>query len=393
MDGEFCVQLLPGKDRPVLAHHLWIFSGALKSIPRNIPDGTLVCVVSSKGDFLCKAFFNKKSSIIGRVLAYEPIDAKKAISSHIKKAVAFRRALFKDFSGSMCRLVNAEADMLSGLIVDLYDTCAVIQISSLGMDVHSETIISALKEELHLSWVYEKSNSPARAREGLKPFLRTHFGVEQEFVQVSEGPLRFLVSIIEGQKTGFFIDQRENRESVSRLSRSRRVLNCCCYSGAFSIAALKGGAVACTSVDVSQKALDLLEKNLQLNDIDPAVHRSVCSDVFDFLRQNSLEYDLVILDPPAFAKRRQDVDSALSGYREMNRLALEKMPDRSFLLTCSCSYHVDAASFYAMLKVASLEAKRQVKILSQHRHAWDHPTSLTHPETDYLKSALLYVEG
>jgi 23S rRNA (cytosine1962-C5)-methyltransferase len=392
MDCKNCLQLLPGRERPIRARHLWIFSGALSKIPQNIPDGSLVDVISHSGSFLGKAFFNKKSSIIGRILTFEDSTAKEAIRSHIHKAISLRKALFGSLSRKMCRLVNAEADMLSGLIVDLYDACAVIQISALGMEQHKEDIVAALRDELQLTWIYEKSSSPSRSKEGLKNVEKTLFGSEQEFVEVTENGIHFLVSILEGQKTGFFIDQRENRESIARLSSGRNILNCCCYSGAFSVVGLAAGALSCTSVDVSQKALDLLEKNLHRNNIDTTLHHSVCADVFAYLKDNPLKYDLVVLDPPAFAKRKQDVPSALSGYRELNRTVLQKIPSGSFLLTCSCSYHVDLESFSAMLKVSSLEAKRQVKVLSLHRHAWDHPTSLTHPETDYLKSALLYVE-
>ena len=392
MDCKNCLKLLPGRERPVLSHHLWIFSGALQKIPQDIPDGSLVDIVSHRGDFLGKAFFNKKSSIVGRILTFENISVQEAIRLNIHKAIALRKALFGTFSRKMCRLVNAEADMLSGLIVDLYDTCAVIQISALGMEQYKEDIVAALNDELQLTWIYEKSSSPSRSKEGLKNVEKTLLGSEQELIEVTENEVHFFVSILEGQKTGFFIDQRENRESIARLSRGRNILNCCCYSGAFSVAGLAAGAASCTSVDVSQKALDLLQKNLQLNNINTKTHRSICADVFAYLKDNPLNYDLIILDPPAFAKRKQDVPSALSGYRELNRTVLQKMPTGSFLLTCSCSYHVDLEAFYAMLKVSSLEAKRQVKVLSQHRHAWDHPTSLTHPETDYLKSVLLYVE-
>ena len=385
--------LAPGKERSILARHLWIFSGAVKKIHPDLADGECVDVLASTGEFLAKAFLNRSSSIIGRILSFDRSSVEEAITGHLRRALAFRRQLFGDLSGRLCRLVNAEADMLSGLVVDLYDTAAVLQISALGMERYKQLIVDVLRSELSLTWVVEKSTSPSRKKEGLSTQIQTLWGEERDQIVVGEDGLKFAVHVLEGQKTGFFIDQRETREIVRRLAPSRRVLNCFSYSGAFSVADLCSGAASCLSLDSSEQALKLVQENLQLNGLggDPR-HQSVCDDAFAWLEKNPLDFDLVILDPPAFAKRQQDVDRAIKGYREINRRAIQKVPSGSFLLTCSCSYHVQPAEFLGMLKSAALHSGRQVRLLSSHRHAWDHPMNMYHPETDYLKSALLYIE-
>ncbi len=385
--------LASGRERAVLSRHQWIFSGAVQSIDHSAQNGDCIDIVSSIGEFLGIAFLNRTSSIVGRMLSFDKISVEEALHENLLKAFAFRKKLFGDLSGKMCRLVNAEADMLSGLVVDLYDTTAVIQISSLGMEKYKGLILDILKAEFPLTWIFEKSTSPSRKKEGMKLVEETLWGVEKSRIIVNEDDLQFSIAIKGGQKTGFFIDQRETRDTVRRLAPGRRVLNCFSYSGAFSVAALSSGAASCCSIDSSEQALLLIAENLALNGMsgDPR-HTSVCADVFLWLEREPLDFDLIVLDPPAFAKRKQDLDVAMKGYREINRRALQKMPSGSFLLTCSCSYHVQPTEFMAMLKQAALHSGRRVRVLSNHRHAWDHPSSIYHPETDYLKSALLYVE-
>jgi 23S rRNA (cytosine1962-C5)-methyltransferase len=339
------------------------------------------------------AFLNHASSIVGRIVSFEKMTGEDAIKRNLLKAIAFRKKLFGNLSGRMCRLVNAEADMLSGLVIDLYDTTAVFQISSLGMEKNKAHIVDVLRSELPIEWIFEKSTSPSRKIERMPLVETTIFGTEKSRIIVEEEGLKFSISVKNGQKTGFFIDQRETRGIIRRLAPGRRVLNCFSYSGAFSVAALAAGATSCCSIDSSEHALVLVAENLALNGLDrDSRHTSVCADVFSWLEKEPIDFDVVILDPPAFAKRKQDIDVALKGYREINRRALQKMPAGSFLLTCSCSYHVSPADFMTMLKQAAIHSGRQVRVLSSHRHAWDHPMSIYHPETDYLKSALLYVE-
>jgi 23S rRNA (cytosine1962-C5)-methyltransferase len=393
MTSQQMMILAPGRERSVLSRHQWIFSGAVKKISQSSEDGDCIDILASTGEFLAIAFLNRSSSIVGRILSFEKKSVEEALNDNLLKAFAFRRRLFGDLSGKMCRLVNAEADMLSGLVIDLYDTTAVIQISSLGMEKYKGFILEVLRSSLTLTWIFEKSTSPSRKKEGMPLVEETLWGEEKSRIIVKEDGLQFAISVKGGQKTGFFIDQRETRDSVRRLASGRRVLNCFSYSGAFSVAALSAGAMSCCSIDSSEQALKLIEENLVLNGLQgDHRHTSICADVFTWLEKEPLDFDLIVLDPPAFAKRKQDLDVAMKGYREINRRALQKMPSGSFLLTCSCSYHVQPTEFMAMLKHAAMQSSRRVRVLSHHRHAWDHPCSIYHPETDYLKSALLYVE-
>jgi 23S rRNA (cytosine1962-C5)-methyltransferase len=235
--------------------------------------------------------------------------------------------------------------------------------------------------------IYEKSVSAARKLEGLADNEDILFGDLTPEVTITENGIEYIVSIEDGQKTGFFLDQREMRKKVMELASGRRVLNCFAYTGGFSLAALKGGAVHVDSVDICPRACDLARRN----NTDEARHSIFEADAFEFLKNSPMDYDLVILDPPAFAKKRADVTSACQGYKEINRRVLEKIPARSFLLTSSCSSYIDDSLFQNLIFQASLEAKRNVRIVGRHILAMDHPISIYHPEGDYLKSLLLYV--
>ena len=387
------IYLKPGRERSVLARHLWIFSGAVDNIA-DIIDGGVHPVYSSKKAFLGLAYFNSRCSIIGRMISYTNQDPEEAITHTLEKSIRMRKGLMPQNPFEMYRLVHAEADSLPGLVVDLYGDVAVLQIATLGMDAFKNTIVDVLRKNFTLNWIYERSISSSRKMEGLPPVEKTLFGDEREETIAQENSIRYLVDIKKGQKTGFFLDQREMRSLVRSHSFGRHLLNCFSYSGGFSLAALMGGASSCHSVDISRSALDLLEKNLSLNGLaDDKRHTSLCEDVFKYLReQENFFYDFVILDPPAFSKKPHDVRNALKGYREINSQTMKKMPPGSLLLTCSCSYFVKNDQFLEMLKESSLLASRSVRILASHHGSFDHPTSLVHPETEYLKSYLLYIE-
>lgn len=387
------IRLKPGREKSLLSRHLWIFSGAVAN-SNDIVSGSVHPVVSATGQKLGIAYFNERCSLIGRILSFEETSPEKALATHIQKSISLRKSLFSFTSSTMCRLVHAEADRLPGLIVDLYGDVAVIQIATKGMERLKETIVHSLKEELSLTWIYERSSSSSRKMEGLSPFEGTLWGTEREKVYAEESGILYSIDIKHGQKTGFFLDQREMRSLVQRFSDKRRVLNCFSYSGGFSLAALRGGASSCHSLDVSQSALSLLDENLRLNDFAGTPrHTSRCEDVFDFLRSTeTLPYDFVILDPPAFAKKRNDIPNALRGYREINSQVMKKLPQGSLLLTCSCSYFITEDDFLRMVKEASLHANRYVRVITKHHTSFDHPIAVTHPENEYLKSFLLYVD-
>lgn len=378
-----CVILKPGKEKSVLRRHPWIFSGAIQTLPP-CKDGDIFPVYSSSGALLGHAYFHTKNSLAGRFLNFDDEDPGQTVRSQLSKSIALRKQLMNPDTNAY-RLVNAEGDGLPGLIVDQYGAVLVLQINTCGMEQLRPLIVEVLIDELHPKTLYEKSVSSARKQEGLLEKEGLLYGAAVEEVSILENGLPFLVSIPKGQKTGLFLDQREMRKKIGLLAKGKRVLNCFSYTGGFSLAALHGGAASVTSIDISKEACALSARNTP-------PHLILEADVFDFLRTEPLDYDLIILDPPAFAKKRVDIPAACQGYKEINRLALKKMPAHSLLLTSSCSSYIDDVLFQDLIAQASAEAKRSVRILGKHEHAFDHPISIYHPEGHYLKSLLLFIE-
>lgn len=385
------VVLKPDRERSLLNRHPWIFSGAIDILPE-FEQGEVLSVYSSSGQYLAQAYFHKDNSLSGRVLAfiYDADDV--IIDKHLDRAIQMRQNTFYHKRTTCFRLVNAEADELPGLIIDIYNTIAVIQIGTWGMERLKETVLSLLLKKLpYLTGVLEKSTSSARIQEGLEEEKAVLFGrVPQELI-VKENDLLFHVAIEKGQKTGLFLDQREMRQLIFKHAKGKRVLNCFSYSGGFSLFALAGGAQHVTSVDISGSACELARRNTLLNGFSMQSHTIIQADVFEYLRKEDLPFDLVILDPPAFAKKRQDIQNACHGYKEINSLSLAKMPYDSLLLSSSCSYFVNETLFRQLLFQVAAEKKRSVSILSKHVQASDHPISLFHLEGDYLKSFFLRV--
>jgi len=383
------ITLKPGREKSLYSRHPWIFSGAIAKLP-DFADGDILPIQSHKGEHLGFGYANKKSNIICRMLTFQNKEPLAALKEHILQALALRKRVVGTKTNAM-RLINAEGDLIPGLIVDQYDDVLVIQISTLGMQKLKHVVVDILQKELTPSWIYEASTTPARKEEGLAECKETVAGTPKEDILIYEGDVKFYVNPLKGQKTGFFQDLREMRALVGQLSKGKKVLNCFSYTGAFSCFALHGGATHVTSVDISKEAIEQATKHMLLNNFDAARHTEVVADCFDFLRKDPLQYDIIILDPPAFAKRKSDVTQAIKGYQEINRQALLKMPKGSILLTCSCSYHVDEPLFTKMLFHAAREAKRELRILQNHRLAFDHPLNIYHPESSYLKSFLCYI--
>lgn len=381
------VVLKAGKEKSLLRQHPWIFSGAIASLP-SFEFGEVLSVYSSEGIFLAQAYFHPTNSLAGRVLSFQQGSVYETIKQNILNSISLRESLKL---GSSYRLIHAEGDDLPGLIVDKYEDILVLQINTYGMERLKPFIIETLAERFQPKAIYEKSVSSARRLEGLSDFEGVVYGEEVDQVEIEENGVRFLVSIRHGQKTGFFFDQRNMRQLIGQHARGKRVLNCFSYSGGFSLFALKGAASHVTSVDICPKGNALARQNTLLNGFDLEKHKIIQEDAFDFLKHSSLDYQLVILDPPAFAKKLSDQKAACLGYKALNRLALEKMPANSLLLTCSCSYHIDGGLFQNLLFQAAQEAGRKVKIVSRHHQAYDHPISLCHPEGEYLKSLFLYI--
>jgi 23S rRNA (cytosine1962-C5)-methyltransferase len=390
--SEKKVILKKGKERSIVQNrHPWIFSGAIDSASESMIPGDLAFIYSFDGEFLAQGYFNLENSLAGRILSFDKKPIQKVIEEKIKAAKNFRLSLL-DLSHTNCfRLINAEEDGLPGLIVDCYDQVLVMQINTAGMQQLKKTIIDLLCKELNPLSIYEKSTSRARSQEDLPPEEGFVYGEETPEITVQENGISFIVSIVEGQKTGFFLDQREMRKKVGQLAKGRRLLNCFSYSGGFSLHALKGGAEHVTSIDSCSKASALCQRNSDLAGFSS--HIILQEDVFDFLKKDNLKsYDFIILDPPAFAKKRGEIDSAALGYQQINETVFKNCNPGSLLLTCSCSYYIDMDHFKQIVFKAASSAKREVKILSRHIQALDHPVSLYHPEGDYLKSLLLWIE-
>lgn len=383
--------LKKGKDKAIRNRHHWIFSGAIDTIS-DYEDGEFLPVFGSAGELLGTAYFNHKSSIAGRMVSFDSTDPLQAIERNISNAIEMRQNFFNPIHTNGYRLINGEGDCLPGLIVDKYHDVLVFQLSTKGMDKLRPWLVETFAKKLNPRCIYEKSLLPSRKEEGLHETEGVLYGEDVESVEILENGLKFKVGLKESQKTGFFLDHREMRKLIGTLSKDKKVLNCFSYTGGFSVYALNGGARVVDSVDISEASMQLAEHNVGLNGFSRHDNGFFVDDVFNFLRENPLDYDIIILDPPAFAKKRKDVVAACRGYKDINRVALQKMPAKSLLLSCSCSYFVDEALFQKVVFQASIEAKRTVKIIQRHHLAIDHPINICHPEGDYLKSLLLYVD-
>lgn len=382
------VILKKGKEKPLLNRHPWIFSGAVAAMPQGAA-GEIYPIYSHSKELLGYGYFNAKASIAGRVLSFGDLSAREALKQNLVKAIEFRKTLFSSDTTAY-RIVNGEGDFIPGLIVDKYGDHLVIQVGTLGIEQLKGEIVSTLQELIKPQAIYEKSSLPSRKEEGLKEMHGWLTPVGSSEQTILENGLQFRVSLTEGQKTGFFLDQREMRQKVRTLSNEKMVLNCFGYTGGFSVYAAAGGAKKVDTLDISEKAIQLAQINMELNAPKTSA-QFFTEDVFTFLRNHPLNYDLAILDPPAFAKRQKDVVQACRGYKDINRLAIQKMPPNSFLITCSCSHFVDEKLFTTVVFQAASEAKRSVQILGRHILAPDHPINLSHPEGSYLKSLYLKI--
>ena len=388
--GTAGVVLKKGREQSVLNHHHWIFSGAIASYPANFQDGEIYPVLSSEGQVLGHGYFNRRCSLAGRLLSFGQDEPYSTLKENLRQAVELRKKVYP--RAEAVRLVNGESDHLPGLIVDQYGPGLVIQVSTLGLERLKPLILEELISLLRPAFIYEKSTLPSRREEGLPDFAGLLYGQLEEPILVEENGLKFKVFISEAQKTGFFLDQRQMRELVGQMTEGFKVLDGFSYTGGFALAALKGGAREVELVDYSRKALEVARENILLNGFSEERFRIINEDMFSFLEaQASLPHDLVILDPPAFAKKKADLKKAIKAYRRLNALTMSRMKAGSFLLTFSCSYYVEASLFQKIIFQAALEANREARIIQRHRMSFDHPVNVFHPESDYLKGLLLYL--
>lgn len=383
------------KEASVLRFHPWIFSGAIYEKPSSIKDGEVVEVYDAKDNYLATGHF-QRGSIMVRICSFEKTDlAQDFWNNKIQKAYQLRQSLSLSSRDTNCyRLIHGEGDGLPGLIIDIYATTAVIQCHSIGMYYERTKIAQAIQQvygDTILS-IYNKSAAalpPDFGKTTQDDYLLGN-GAEGT---VSEYGHRFAVNWESGQKTGFFLDQRENRKLLAHYAKDKKILNAFCYSGGFSIYALQAGARLVHSVDISQKAIDLTNINVTLNEGFKGQHEAFTADVMQFIKnENSTNYDLMIVDPPAFAKSIKKRHNAVQGYKRLNSLALQKIAANGILFTFSCSQVVDERLFYNTIVSAAIEAGRKVRVLHRLSQPADHPVGLFHPEGSYLKGLVLFVE-
>ncbi len=389
------VQLKRGKEESLDRFHPWVFSGAIARLPENLEEGDIVTVKASDDRTIGVGHY-QIGSIAVRMLDFGLTDINKDFyTSRLDQALRLRKALgLKRSDNDAYRLVHGEGDFLPGLVVDIYGDTAVVQAHSPGMHYAREVIASSLVnlDGLGVKNVYYKSETTLPYKAHLDPQNTYLIGKADTDIAIENG-LKFHVDWLRGQKTGFFVDQRDNRSLLEKFSAGRRVLNMFCYTGGFSVYAMRGGAVKVDSVDSSEKAISLTDANIALNYPDDPRHKSTAIDAFKYLDEmENGAYDLIVLDPPAFAKHRSALGNALRGYQRLNGKAFEKIAPGGILFTFSCSQAVNKEQFRLAVFTAASRSRRRVRILHQLTQPADHPVNIYHPEGEYLKGLILYVE-
>lgn len=384
-----------GKDESLNRFHPWVFSGAIASLPDGIEEGDIVKVYAADNRFMGIGHY-QIGSIAVRILDFNERDIDSGFfRERLQAALTVRKALRLDRpDNNAYRLVHGEGDFLPGLVVDVYGDTAVVQAHSPGMHYSRTIIADALihLEGIDIKNVYYKSETTLPYKAQLDPQNAYLIGRADTDIAVENG-LKFHVDWLRGQKTGFFVDQRDNRSLLEHYSYGRRVLNMFCYTGGFSVYAMRGGATAVHSVDSSAKAVTLTDANIQLNFPDDPRHKAYAEDAFKFLDGIGVnDYDLIILDPPAFAKHRSALKNALRGYQRLNAKAFDKIAPGGILFTFSCSQAVSKEQFRLAVFSAAAQSRRKVRILHQLTQPADHPVNIYHPEGEYLKGLILYVE-
>jgi 23S rRNA (cytosine1962-C5)-methyltransferase len=395
MDAFVKIILKPGKEQSVMRLHPWIFSGAIKKIEGSPVEGEIVELYSHERDFLAMGHY-QIGSIAVRIFSFQQVNPDAGFwRQKIQNAYNLRRTLHLTESDTtnVYRLIHGEGDGMPGLIIDYYNGLVVIQMHSIGMYLIRDQIAAAVSEiyKSSLAAIYNKSEStlPFKANTGAKnEFILGNSSI----VEVRENGFRFYIDVSTGQKTGFFIDQRDNRQLLTHYTAGKDVLNMFCYTGGFSVYALGGGAVRVDSVDSSAQAIELTEKNIAENEMNDGRHKAICTDAFGFLNDIGGAYDVIILDPPAFAKHQDALNNALQGYKRMNAKAIEQVRPGGIIFTFSCSQVVTKENFRKSVFAAAANTGRHVRILHQLTQPPDHPVSIYHPEGEYLKGLVLQVE-
>jgi 23S rRNA (cytosine1962-C5)-methyltransferase len=376
---------------PVFARHPWIFAGALREVPEGLETGAAVRVEAPDGRFLASGYFNGYSQIAVRAWSWDENESvdDAFFRRRIERALTLRARVLAGTRTNAYRLIFAENDLLPGLVVDRYGDHLCLQCHTRGIEPWRDAIVRALVDVLQPAGIYERSDVKVRAIEGAEARTGLLHGDVPAVVEIEENGLKFGADLIGGQKTGFFLDQRDKRSALQRHVRDRRVLNCFSYTGGFSIYAGAAGAAQVTSVDVSSRALELAAENVRRNGLDESRFAFVVDDVKAYLagpaRDATPPFDVIILDPPAFVKDRRKVQEGLAGYRRINEAALRLLPPGGLLVTCSCSGHISLADFRHLVAECAARAGRTVQLVESFGHAADHPELIAYPEASYLK--------
>ena len=384
--------LKKGREKPILRGHPWVFSGAVAKIEGDVSPGDVGEVYSKEGQFLGVGHLNPRSQIILRLLTQkrEPIGLP-FFKERISKAVALRERWLRGKSNAY-RIVNGEGDFLPGLMIDRYGEVFVLQCLTAGMERLKTSLTDLLVYEFHPQGVYERSDVATRREEGLPEVSGLLYGKEiSDRIEIEEYGCRFRVDVKRGQKTGFYLDQRENRLSLKELSEGRRVLDCFCYTGAFSVHAGLGNAKELTLIDSSEEALAMAEEHIDLNHLGHIPHLLIRGDAFEMMRSLEPGYDIVILDPPPFARKKGHLPGDSRGDKDLNLLAFRLLKKGGLLFTFSCSHHLSWDLFQKIIFSAAADAKREVQLLGRRGHPIDHPVNLYHPEGEYLKGLVCRV--
>jgi 23S rRNA (cytosine1962-C5)-methyltransferase len=389
--------LKPGREKSLLRRHPWIFSGAIAGIDGQPEAGDTVDVRAADGVILAKGAFSPHSQITVRVWSFDPAEEidPPFFRRRLERALAYRNLLLKDRNQSAYRLVHAESDNLPGIIVDRYEDYLVCQFLSAGAERWKKEMASLLNEMLPVSGIYDRSDPQVREKEGLPPQSGILSGeMPPALITIQEGPCQFLVDVQRGHKTGFYLDQRENRNALDEFAEGTEVLNCFSYTGAFGIRALKSNASKVTHIESSGPALEIAKRHAELNRLDATRVEHVEDDVFHRLREyrkSGRQFDLIILDPPKFVESRSQIERASRGYKDINLLAFQLLRRGGLLFTFSCSGLMPSLLFQKIVADAALDAHREAQVIRFLSQSWDHPTSLSFPEGTYLKGLICRV--
>jgi 23S rRNA (cytosine1962-C5)-methyltransferase len=384
--------LKKGKEKPILRGHPWVFSGAVAGAEGDLVPGEIGEVYSGGGDFLGMGQFNPRSQIILRMLTRrkEVLDAS-FFRERLLQADALRKRELRGKTDGY-RVINGEGDFLPGLIVDRYGKTLVLQCLTAGMERLKGLFVDLLVERFTPKSIFERSDVPTRREEGLPELRGLLYGEElPDRVEIEEYGCRFKVDVKEGQKTGFYLDQRENRFSLREISQGRKILDCFCYSGGFSVHAGMGGAGEITLIDSSGEALERVKDHFALNHLEGIRPHLIKGDGFEVMRNLEPGYDIVVLDPPPFAKKKSHLPGASRGYKDLNLQALRLLKKEGLLFTFSCSHHMNWDLFQKIVFAAAVDAGRRVQLLGRKSHPVDHPVNLSHPEGEYLRGLVLRV--